>query len=578
MRRIWLLLLAAMLVVAGCANIPEESTPHAVHDDKVKPSGGVPEPTPDLKPDDLVREFVHSSANPEAAEMYLTEEARENWNGGLPPVLIQDTYGVTPPPDNGPADNGEDEGDDSRAAVSLRVTQFGRIGSDQAFVPAIDNEEHRIELRRIDGQWRIDTPPPSRVFVPLTDFEAAYLPVTVYYFDNDLRVTVPDLRYVPRQPASGLPARVMSVLLAGPSDTLRRSVRSPLEGIGTRTNPVPDPDGTLVVDLKPMGDKSRQQRELIAAQIVLTLQDVTSSRLRLKGDGQDLIDGHSDWRKSDLKPYDALTKPNADQPGLMVVDGRLRSLGDGKEIEGPAGNGQYNVVSAAQSIDGGQLAVVTRTEVGLRLRVGPFDGPLQEVDLEATTMTRPTWLVSTSSDQPSREVWTVEDGNVVRIVPTPDEKWTSIEVNTSELDSFGTITELRLSRDGTRAAAITSGGRLVVASVVRDNDSVALRTPRRLQPTVIVAPVGVDWYNQHTLVVATEQQNLPVASVSVDGMVLEAYDRSNLRPPVRAIAAAPDRDVVVTDSAAVFGVPTIGQLWRQLPHGQGPTSVPFYPG
>lgn len=578
MRRILLSLLASVLVVAGCTNIPDESTPHAVPDDKIQPSGGVPEPTPDLKPDDLVREFIHSSANPEAAEMYLTEEARANWDSNLPPILIQDTYGVTPPPGDGAADNGEDEGDDSRAAVSLLVTQFGRIGSDQAFIPAIDKEEHRIELRRIDGQWRIDTPPPSRVFVPLADFEAAYLPVTVYYFDNDLRVTVPDLRYVTRQPASSLPARVISVLLSGPSDTLRRSVRSPLEGVGTRTNPVPDPDGTLVVDLKPLGDKSPEQRELIAAQIVLTLQDVTSSRLRLKGDGQDLIDGHGDWRRSDLKSYDALTKPNPDQPGLMVVDGRLRSLRDGQEIEGPAGDGQYNVISAAQSIDGGQLAVVTQTEVGLRLRVGPFDGPLQEVDLEATTMTRPTWLVSTSSEQSSREVWTVEDGNVVRIVPTVEERWTSIEVNTSELDQFGRITELRLSRDGARVAVITEEGRLAVASVVRDNDSVSLRIPRQLQPSAITAPIGVDWYNQHTLVVATEQTTLPVASVSVDGMELEAFDRSNLRPPVRAITAAPERDVVVTDSAAVFGVPGIGQLWRQLTHGQGPTSVPFYPG
>lgn len=570
-------LLATVLLVAGCTNIPEESTPHAVHDDKVQPSGGVPEPTPNLKPDDLVREFIHSSGNPEAAESYLTEEARATWDSNLPPILIHDTYGVTPPP-GGAAGNGADETDDGRATVSLLVNQVGKIGADRAFVPAGEKEEYPIKLRKVNNQWRIDTPPPDRVFVPLADFQAAYLPVTVYYFDNDLRITVPDLRYVTRQPAASLPARVISVLLSGPSDTLGRSVRSPLEGVGTRTNPVPDPDGTLVVDLKPLGEKSREQRELIAAQIVLTLQDVTSSRLRLKGDGQDLIDGHGDWRRSDLKSYDALTKPNPDQPGLMVVDGRLRSLRDGKEIEGPAGNGQYNVISAAQSIDGGQLAVVTQTDVGLRLRVGPFDGPLQEVDLEATTMTRPTWLVSTSSEQSSREVWTVADGNVVRIVPTVDETWTSIGVNTTALETFGRITELRLSRDGTRVAVITDEGRLVVASVVRDNDSVSLRMPRTLQQNVLNTAIGVDWYNQHTLAVATKQATLPVVNVSVDGMDLEAYDRSNLRPPVHAITAAPEREVVVTDNAAIFGVPGIGQLWRQLPHGQGPAAVPFYPG
>ena len=84
-------------------------------------------------------------------------------------------------------------------------------------------------------------------------------------------------------------------------------------------------------------------------------------------------------------------------------------------------------------------------------------------------------------------MWTVEDGNVVRIVRTGDETWTSVEVNASALDSFGAITELRLSRDGTRAAMVTASGKLVVAAVVRDKDSVSLALPRTLQPTMIVA-------------------------------------------------------------------------------------------
>lgn len=574
--RVGVVLLIAVLLVTGCANIPEQSTPHAVRDDKEQPQGSTEEPSPNLNAFDLVREFVHKSGNPEAASMYLTEQARANWERDAMPTLIHDTFGTVPLSPSGKL-AGEDQGS-ADVTVVLRVTKIGRLGGDAAFVPSIGEEEHSVGVRREDGQWRIDKPPP--VFVPLTDFDLSYQPVTLYFFDPDLRVTVPDLRYVPASPATGLPARVIQVLLSGPSDTLGRSVKSPLQGVGTRTNVVPDPDGTLVVNLSPLGDKSTEQRELIAAQIVLSLQTVTSSRLRIKGDGQDLIEGHGDWRVSDLKAYDALTKPNPDQPGLITADGRLRTLREGQPISGPAGNGEFHVESAAQSLDGGQLAAVTQTEAGPRLRIGTYGEDMQEIAVDATIMTRPTWLVSTSPEQSSREVWTVADGNVVRVVPTGDETWKPIEVNASELDNFGfgPITQLRLSRDGTRVAVVTGTGRLIVASVVRDNNSVSLSRPRQLQPTMIIAAVGVDWYNQSTLVVATEQATQPVMNVSVDGLKIETYDRNNLQLPVKAVTAAPDRDIVVTDSAAVYAVPGLGQVWRQLPNGQGLGAIPFYPG
>jgi hypothetical protein len=358
---------------------------------------------------------------------------------------------------------------------------------------------------------------------------------------------------------------------------MRQSLKSPLQGVGSRVNVVPDPDGTLVVDLVPLGDKSEEQRELIAAQIVLSLQTVTSARLRIKGDGQDLIQGHGDWRLSDLKQYDAATKLSPDDPGLVSSGGRLHTLTDGKAVPGPAGNGEYDVVSAAQSIDGGQLAVVTRVNGRLKLRVGRYGEALQDVDLDAASMSRPTWRVS-AAGQDASEVWTVEDGNVVRVVRSGDETWTSVDVNASQLESFGPILHLRLSRDGTRAAMVTAAGKVVVAAVVRDKDSVSLATPRTIQPTTITNAVGVDWLNQHMLVVVTGQPLLPVVRLSVDGLQIDQYDTNNLQLPMRAVTAAPERDVVVTDSSAVLVSPGLGPVWRQLQNGQGSTAIPFYPG
>jgi hypothetical protein len=574
MRRL-LLLLVAFFLVAGCANIPEVSTPHAVRDDKDEPNSTVDGPTKGLDAFDLVREFIHRSGNPEAAAMYLTDKGKQGWNGEAAPTIVLDTFDTVPVRTPSVEEDPGAVSNDVETVV-LEVTPVGRLGSDHAFVPTIDDEEYQVTVRKQGNEWRIDSPPPT-MFVPVSDFEASYRAVTVYYYDTDLRVTVPDLRYVAAEPVSGLPARVINVLLSGPSDTMNKSVKSPLEGIGTRTNVVPDPDGTLVVDLKELGDKTTEQREQIATQIVLSLQTVTSSRLRLRADGQDLIPGRRDWRLGDLKVYDAPTKPDSDQPGLVAANGRLTSLRDGKPVDGPAGDGTYQVQTGAQSIDGGQLALVVRTAAGPRLRIGPIAGPMQPVNLEAKSMTRPTWLLSTSNEVPTKEVWTVADGDVVRAVRMADGSWKALQVNSSQLTDFGPITELRLSRDGTRAAAVARG-RLVVASVVRDKDSVSLRNPRRLQPINVVQAVGVDWLSQDTLVVATKQGALPVASLSVDGLKLDPFDRNNLQLPIKAIAAAPDRDVIVTDSAAVSSVPGVGQLWRQHPHGQGPNAIPFYPG
>lgn len=578
-RLAYVFLLFAMLVLTGCANIPEESTPHAVPDAQQQVTDAAEQPpTRNLNAFDLVREFVRRSGNPEAARMYLTERARANWAGDGKPYIIHDTFGTLPVQNDDTSGGGQGGAGDTTVTVVLRVTQIGRLGPDSAFVPAIGQREFRVGVRREEGQWRIDEPPPG-VWVPVADFTVSYRQVPVYFFDPDLRITVPDLRYVSAQPATGLPARVFALLMDGPSNTMQRALVSPLKDVGADSNVVPDADGTLQVNLSPVGDKSEDQREQIATQIVLSLQTVTSARLRITGDGQDLIPGHGDWRLSDLKQYDAPTKPNPDQLGLVSAGGRLRTLTDGKAIEGPAGNGEYDVDSAAQSIDGGQLAVVTRVDGRLRLRVGRYGGDaLQEVDLDAMTMTRPTWRVSTAENQAASEVWTVEDGNVVRVVRTGDETWKSVEVNASSLDVFGAITQLRLSRDGTRAAMITATGKLVVAAVVRDKDSVSLALPRSLQPTMIVAAVGVDWYNQHTLVVATEQTTLPVINVSVDGFAIETYDSNNLQFPVRAVTAAPDRDIVVTDSSAVSMVSGLGQVWRQVPNGQGSSAIPFYPG
>jgi hypothetical protein len=577
MRRAGLAVALAALVTSACANIPEQSSPQALRNGDVESPGVVTPPDPEADPYELVRGFIGNAGNPDAAKTYLTEQARQRWPVDSPPTIIEERFGTAPAPPQERREQGDELG--SQVVVVLSVTKIGRLDADRAFIPAVGGDEYRVLVRRdANGSWRIDNPPDT-VLITRPDFNNVFQRVSVYFFDPDLWVMVPDLRYVAARPAGGAPAQVVQLLLGGPSEVLKGAVRTVLnEDTTILTNVVPEADGALIVNLTRLDDKTPGEKQLIAAQIVLSLRDVTTARIRLMVDGRPLIAEHpEDWRPSEIPSYDALTRPDADLPGLFVADGQVHSLRDGSSIPGPAGTDEYQVRSAAQSIDGKSLAVVQVTPTGVRLRVGGIDAALPEVDLNASTLTRPTWRLGTSTDAGSNEVWTVQNGaDVVRVLRTGDGSWDSSPVNASALALFGPISDLRLSRDGVRLAAVVDG-RVVVASVTRAKDSVTVWAPRELRSELAADVVGVDWLNQDTVVVATRDSSAPVVSISVDGFAVNRYSSANLNAPVTAITAAPDRDVVVTDSRGMWAASEIGEVWEVQPY-QVLGAWPFYPG
>nr|WP_255375852.1 LpqB family beta-propeller domain-containing protein [Saccharomonospora sp. CUA-673] len=638
-----LVMLVSAALTAGCAAIPAESHPEALPQQRPgQPTDAVPEPAPGLDPLTLVREFVEASAEPAAdyaaARAYLSQRARQQWHPDQNVAVIEDefstVYGQAAPdvpdtsaPDtdaetprptedgdgggNGGGGNGSDNGDDGggdndaagpqettrpappqqtseptatsgppEQVVTVRGGHVGRLGVDGAFIPSDEPVAQSILLRQEEGEWRIVDPPRS-ITITASDFEETYFRVPVYFTAPEANVLVPDVRYVVARPQSGLPARVVDLLLSGPSSGLTGAVRNPLgDTASLETNVTTTRDGALSVPLTGVGDRSQQDRELIAAQVVRSLQTVTTARVRLLSDGGPLIDGHADWRPGELPAYEAAATPSSDLPGLMVADGRVYSLGSGAPIEGPAGAGQYRVRSAAQSLGGDQLAVVEPRRDGAHLRVGNYGDALQEVDVDAESLTRPTWFPSTTRGEPSREVWTVSGGErVLQVVPDGDGRWVAQSVNSAEISPMGDITELRVSRDGTRAAMIV-GGKVVVAAVVRDSDSrtsVSLRAPRVLQGDDVSDAVALDWHSQDTLVVATRSESRPVLRVPIDGLRVDQFNSSNLIAPMRGITAAPGRPTVVADSTGLWTASDLGDVWR--PHDQrSPSAVPFYPG
>ena len=137
------------------------------------------------------------------------------------------------------------------------------------------------------------------------------------------------------------------------------------------------------------------------AQIVSSLDGLVPAPMRLLADGEPLVGEQAEWRSADIAAYAGPAGPRPDVPGQVVIGGRLRRL-DGTPAVGSAGAGQFTVLGAASSNPGGELlaAVVAGPDGRPQLRVGPSDGDLAMVPLDAATMSRPTWRPS------GTEVWT----------------------------------------------------------------------------------------------------------------------------------------------------------------------------
>ncbi|MFD5096770.1 LpqB family beta-propeller domain-containing protein [Amycolatopsis thailandensis] len=571
-----LTLLAVFLLVSGCANIPLETQPAVVPGDKPGQAPvDVPEPADGLDSLTVVRQFIRNSATPGTANadarVYLDDEARRNWKPSPGLTIIDNTFGTV-------YDTGTPTGNPDEQVVNVRGFKLGNLSPDSAFIPVKAEYSQQFKLRKQqNGQWRI-VDPPQDLAVTDADFATNYFRVPISFYSPDSGTFVPDLRYVAAKPQAGLPGRVMDLVLQGPSEELKGAVKDLLnDQVTTETNVRSTDDGTLDVALTGIGGASLVDRNLIAAQIVLSLQTVTLSRIRLLADGTALVPEHEYWRSSELPNYNVDIAPNSELLGLMTVNGRVRSLGDGQPVGGPAGNGGYKVVSAGQSVDGKRLAVVEERDGRQWLRVGDLGRDLASVDLFGGSLSRPTWRPVARGGGLSGEVWTVVDHNTVaRITLAADGRWVKAGVDATLLTGLGQITELRLSRDGSRLAAVVNG-QLVVASIVRTADSVALRAPRKLQERDLKDVVDVDWATQDHLIAATSSSSLPVVKVPLDGQRMDTFNSSNLTPPVHGVTAAPSRQNLVADAGGLWVASELGEVWRPQAHTVTDAD-PFYPG
>jgi Lipoprotein LpqB beta-propeller domain/Sporulation and spore germination len=570
------LLASGLAPLAGCAAIPASSDLQVVRSIPVgsrlaSPAG----PERGVDPFRLVREFIEATGAPAnghaAARAFLSRDAAAKWNDRSSLTVIEDAPGAAP--QAGPTGR--------IRRIRVGGSRLGMLAVDGSFIPAAGTFSVSLDVVAEHGQWRITNPPPG-VLVEASAVQRNYRQIRVCFLDPDRNSLVPDLRWVPAQPTSMLPGRALDLLLAGPSAALAGAVRSAIpEGTRLRSNVLVSRSGRTVINLSGLEALTEQQRRLVAAQIVGTLDGLVPTPLRLLADGEPLVPGQAEWRSADIASSLASGGPSggpqSEVAGQVVVGGRLRAL-DGTPAPGPAGNGQLTVLSAARSNPDGKLlaAVVAGPGAHPQLRIGPTGGDLVAVPLTApltaVTMTRPTWRPS------GTEAWTVVNGRtVVGVAFSGTGPLVTYPVDATELTRLGPISQLRLSRDGVRVAAVING-RLVVAAVVSESGVVSLRHPQVLRAGTLPPLASVDWARPELVVVASAGLSPQVASVSVDGLIVRYLTSTNLTGPLTDIVAAPGREVLVADATGLWAYSDTQQAWEPLLGGVGPSSSPLYPG
>lgn len=580
---VWVVLLTAAM--PGCAGVPDSSAPQAIGTVERPAPENLPKPTPDMDPDTLLREFLKATAGPAnrhlAARQFLTESASRTWDDAGSALLIDRVAFVeTRRPD--------------RVSVSMRADILGSLSDMGVFETAEGAlpDPGPIELVRTPEGWRIDRLP-NGVFLDWQQFQATYKRYTLYFVDPTGRTVVPDPRYVAVSDPDQLPTELVSKVIAGPRPEMAATVRN-LVGAPLRLRgPVTRADGGKTgigrgyggakVELENVSTPDPHTRQLLAAQIIWTL-----SRAGINGpyvinaDGTALDDRFAEgWETSDVAATDPGAASGAAAGLHALVGGSMVALDGARAPRVPGSFGLApNQTSAAVSRSGKDAASVVTLNPGApdmssTLWVGPLGGTAGQV-VDGHTLSRPSWGLDDA-------VWVVIDGNnVVRTFQEPGTGQPArIPVDsTAVLARFpGTISELQLSRDGSRAAMVIDG-RVVMASIERSEaGQYALTYPRRLGYGLGNTVVSLAWRTGDDIVVTRTDPQNPVSYINLDGVNSDGPSRG-LQMPVTAVTANPST-VYVADqrgvqqlSMAAVDNPT----WSEVRALMAPGAIPVLPG
>ncbi|GAA2066054.1 MtrAB system accessory lipoprotein LpqB [Williamsia deligens] len=564
-----LILAVVATVLSGCVSIPTSSSPQPIGTLPSRgPSAAVPIPRAGMSPEALVRDFLKATANPgsnhQAARQYLTESAAAAWDDRGDALIVDQISVLT------------DTRTDDSYSVRVIADNTGALATDGHLAPSTGRVESSLRLTSVDGQWRIDGALPRGVMIDRTQFTSSYRTHEVYFPSPSGDRLVADPRWVYATGGS-LADQVVDLVVGGPSAELAPAVDPVLPGSDSvRATVTSTGSGGRALRFAGLGGLDARGRALFAAQLIWSLSaaDIPGPYV-IEADGAPLDERYADgWTTADVATLDPSSSPRSATGLLVIRSGSLFRVSDTAltPVGGPLGSGG-TVLSAAVSADGERVAAVTRTTTGQQLVLGDLNGPTTSV-ASGQVITRPSF----GADRDT--VWAVVDGQVQRFrrdATGAVTGGTPIASSGVAAVARGDITELQVSRDGARVAAIAGGVPVLGVVATAADGTVSLTGVRVAAFNIGSQTASLDWVSGDTVVMARRTSDSPIIQVTVDGTPAVGLLSGNLTPPVTAVVG--DRSTLYAADAR--GVLRLGstngdpdQYWNEVGPTVGTGAVP----
>lgn len=557
-------LVTAAAVTAACSTLPTETEPQVLRTfDSSQKTTDNKGPERDQEPDLLVRGFYSASAQQagdySAARSYLTSDASNAWKPE-DKTFILDHIEITAAPG----------GSDQARSFKVRGTMVGQLSKGGSFVPDSRGYDATVELKKVDGQWRISNLPGEIVF-ERADLYNNYKANNLYFFEQTGKKLVADRRWIYNQ-IDGLDTALISTMMDGPSDILAPGVRSAAPK-GARFNGRKDG----VYSFSGFQNADEQTRLQFAAQLAWTLSTASIQMpYKVSIDGAPVAPNYDQITTDDFADMNPRSPVKSVGPMYALSDGKLAELNSSSSSAVPGPVGQMTNIASADITEDRNAAVVQRDPGTKKSRLfgGRLDSPLTQV-FEADSITRPSF----SSE--SNSAWMVKNGRtIVRVVRSGNSgQFVENEVESSSLaDIQGNISELQLSPTGVRVAMIINGSVYIGVATNPGDGPKRLVNVHKVANEIQGSALSLEWQPDRSLIVGTANPDAPVWRVEQDGSAVKPMPNGNLAAPVVAVAASPTT-IYATDELAIRQLPVSGSTstWRDVPGLQGTRAAPIVP-
>lgn len=498
--------LCALLLLAGCSAIPTsgpvQQGDEPLSGDISNPVGYNPDgPKPDDSPQQIVEGFINAGTGTEnnyrTARKFLAPGLADSWRPDARTWVYQGFPNIVP----GPGEN----------TFSVTFDLVRVIDGEGISRPASEIGEDTVEFTLTqlpEGHWRISEAPDG-IMLSSDSFSRVFDSHKLYFYSPNYKYAVPDVRWFAR--GASVPASLVRAMLLGPAPYLKGAVVSAFNDGTTLASPsVAVDSGEALVDLAAgaVDGASALQRQRMQTQLEMTL---------LQLNNVSAIDMTIEQREVPLPEGGEPVSPiqDADVPATQVAlrNGEL-AIYENLNVSQPrnlAEISQYSPRDPAISYEQRWIGFLNgkRSKLFVTARDQNVDNVLSGELLTEPTFDPYNWLWTAEATR-SGEIFAVAAGTDPPAVSTVSADW--IE---------GTVTDLKISRDGARALVITNSGdssEAMIAGVLRDEDGVPteLTQPMYLDPSVPVDRGA--WVDETSVAVieASETEDVQAEILSLD--------------------------------------------------------------